>query len=88
MFKPMKRKKCFFHKISEDEAIVYNPDTKYVHVLNQTASFVWQHCDGSNSIDDILKNMKKGFDISSNERSVQSDISKIVNRFKELELVK
>jgi hypothetical protein len=38
-----------------DEVLVYDLDTNKAHCLNQSAAFVWRSCNGTNSIDDIVR---------------------------------
>ena len=38
-----------------DEVLVFDLETNKAHCLNETAAFVWQACDGNNSVADITK---------------------------------
>lgn len=38
----------------EDEMILYNPEEDQVHLLNTTAAAVYDLCDGSNTVKDII----------------------------------
>jgi hypothetical protein len=38
-----------------DEVLVYDLDTNKAHCLNQSAAFVWNSCNGSNSVGDIVR---------------------------------
>jgi hypothetical protein len=37
----------------EEGALLYNPDTNTVTVINPTGLFIWQRCDGENSLEQI-----------------------------------
>lgn len=37
----------------DDEVVVYDPETKQAHSLNRVAVAVWNHADGSQTIDDL-----------------------------------
>ena len=37
-----------------DGALVFNPDTDQIRVLNPTGFFIWQLCDGSRDLDGIV----------------------------------
>ena len=37
------------------EVLVYDLDTNRAHCLNESAALVWQSCDGTNSVRDIVK---------------------------------
>jgi hypothetical protein len=45
-----------------DGALLFNPDTNQVLVLNSTGLFVWKHCDGSRDFKAILTAVKDAFD--------------------------
>ena len=38
-----------------DEILVYDMETNKAHCLNQTAAFVWESCNGQNSVADITR---------------------------------
>lgn len=42
-----------------DEVLVYDLNSNKAHCLNQTAAFVWNHCDGLNSVADIVSRFEK-----------------------------
>jgi len=46
----------------EDGALLFNPDTNQVKVINSTALFIWRQCDGSHSLQSILKDLNQEFD--------------------------
>ena len=35
----------------------------YIHKLNQSASFVWEQCDGESTLEEIAKRMTEAFEI-------------------------
>jgi hypothetical protein len=39
----------------EEETLIYDVDTDKAHCLNQTASLIWKHCDGTSSVTQICK---------------------------------
>jgi len=38
-----------------DEVLVYDLNSNKAHCLNQSAAFVWKSCDGTNSVEDIVR---------------------------------
>jgi len=48
----------------ENETLVYDLRAGEAHCLNETAAFVWNSCDGSNSITDIAKLIENQYKIS------------------------
>jgi len=51
------------YRIIEGEAILINPETGIVFVLNQTGSFLWQQFDGKKSIREIAENVQQTFTV-------------------------
>jgi len=45
-----------------DGALVFNPDTDQIKVLNQTGFFIWQLCDGSHDKEGIVRCVRESFD--------------------------
>jgi len=46
----------------EDGALLFNPDTNQVRVLNATAVFLWHLCDGSKGVGDMVAALKTQFE--------------------------
>ena len=44
------------------ELLVYDRDLNKAHCLNQTAAFIWNHCDGATSVGRIAGLLEKEFD--------------------------
>lgn len=82
---PIKKDKIIFRDIG-DEAVLYNSQTKAIHVLNKTSSMVWEYCDGKHNIEMIEKKIRDKFD-ASNVPDVKNDIRDILNQFSELGLI-
>jgi hypothetical protein len=38
-----------------DEVLVYDLETNKAHCLNQSAAMIWKSCDGTNSVEDIVR---------------------------------
>jgi len=45
----------------EDGALVFNPDTDRILVLNPTGFFIWQQCDGSRTLAEIVQTVADNF---------------------------
>jgi hypothetical protein len=52
--KPNKKADLIIERL-HDEIIIYDPITLNVHCLNGTAAFIWQLCNGDNSVEDIIR---------------------------------
>ncbi|MDM7992499.1 MAG: PqqD family peptide modification chaperone [Candidatus Fermentibacter sp.] len=60
----------------EDGALLFNPDTSEVRVLNATGLFVWRMCDGV-SEDDLVSALSEAFDSVPPGR-VREDVDRFV----------
>ena len=45
-----------------DGALIFNPDTDQIRVLNPTGFFIWKLCDGSRDMDGITLALKEFFE--------------------------
>jgi hypothetical protein len=45
-----------------DGALLFNPDTNQIRVINSTGLFIWKHCDGKKDLPAIVTALKKTFD--------------------------
>lgn len=45
-----------------DGALLFNPDTNQIRVINTTGLFIWKHCDGKKDLPAIISAMKKAFE--------------------------
>lgn len=70
----------------EDEVLIM--DTAYqkkAHSLNSTASFIWEHCNGSNSVDDIAKLLSENYETNL-DQSIE-DVNEVINQLKSFDLL-
>jgi hypothetical protein len=58
----------------EGEVVAYSPKSTKGYHLNATAAWVWKHCDGKHSVDDLAALMREEFDCA--QADVPSDIEK------------
>lgn len=67
-----------------EETVLYNPDTRKIHILNNTALFIWQLCDGRHSIEDISAAVVAKFCQKGNEKDekrIEQDVRSIIDNF-------
>lgn len=67
------------------ETILYNPDTKKVHILNATALLIWQLCDGHHALEQIVENLIEKFFQrvdKRDEKNIEQDVRSILNDFR------
>jgi hypothetical protein len=62
----------------QDGALLFNPDTNRVEVLNSTGLFIWQQCGAAHTLDEILAEVKKAFD-EVPENQVAEDVQKFID---------
>jgi hypothetical protein len=68
----------------DEETMLYDPDTKHVHILNKTALLVWQFCDGRHSIEDVVAAIAKSCFLIPEQRDgnrIEQDVRSIINDF-------
>jgi hypothetical protein len=68
--KPLARKEGLVIQELPDEVLVYDLERDRAHCLNQTAAFVWQHCDGRTSAGEIARSLGKKVNAPVDEKVV------------------
>jgi hypothetical protein len=58
----MRNPDVVLHEEDPDGALVFNPDTDQIKVLNQTGFFVWRLCDGGHDMERIIARVRETFD--------------------------
>ena len=67
------------------ETVVLDRRLRRIHQLNQTASFIWERCDGRHAVADIAAQMARDFDV--NLETAQRDAASAVARLAEAGLL-
>jgi hypothetical protein len=49
-------------EVDEDGALLFNPDTNRVRVVNRTGLFIWNLCEKGSDLPSILAGLKETFD--------------------------
>lgn len=57
----MKNPDVVVREEDEDGALIFNPDTDQIRVLNPTGFFIWNLCDGSNDLNGMILAVKNTF---------------------------
>ena len=68
-----------------DEFILLDNASGQVHQLNVTASFIWEKCNGDNSIEDIASALTEAFELTQ-QQAVQ-DVRTVLEDFQSKSLV-
>ena len=58
----MKNPDVVVHEEDPDGALVFNPDTDQIRVLNQTGFYIWKLCDGSHDMKSLVASVRESFD--------------------------
>ncbi len=64
-----------------DGALLFNPDTNQIRVINTTGFFIWKHCDGKKDMPAIVSALKKTFD-GVPEAEVETQVNDFLNDMK------
>ena len=69
----------------DNEVLIFDKKDNKIHQLNETASFIWEKCDGINSIDVIVSELVSDFNISLEE--AEKDVLNTLSLFRENHLL-
>lgn len=70
----------------ENEIAVLKSDGRTVHILNETAAYIWEMCDGNHDPDEIAASICTHFDVAFAE--AKSDVYKALSELEELNILK
>ena len=62
------------------ETIVYDTTNHRVHCLNETASLIWQHCDGQTSVEQIANRLSRRLRAPADEDVVRLGLHELNDR--------
>lgn len=74
---PKARRSHLVIKELASETLVYDESNHQAHCLNQTATFVWKHCDGRRSIATLARLMEKEMHAAVSEQTVRFAIKQL-----------
>jgi len=77
------QKKGILSRVIGDETMLYNPDAGCVHIINKTAAFVWDSCNGCRSPGEIAGLLHDAYEAAGGT-DLESDVIEILNSFAEL----
>ena len=84
MDKPLRRSDVRERKVGT-EYMLYDTFGRVIHVLNETAQFIWQRCDGEHSVSDIIAEAIEIYDVS--EEQARSEIEECLETFRKLSVI-
>jgi hypothetical protein len=74
-----RRRRSASTEILDGEAVVYSEETAALHVLNPSATVIWQSLDGEVSLGDLATELSEAFDVA--YEIVLADVLKLVGEF-------
>lgn len=83
--KPVDKTAHLAWRIIEGQAFIVNTKTSHLHELNMTATFVWEHIDGKNGIDELAKLLSGEYDIDPS--AAAKDVSELLGTLRKDGLV-
>jgi len=72
-------------RIIEGETVILNREAGVLHRLNPTASFIWECCDGSAGVDDIVARCVHAYAVDF--MTCRNDVSETVLKLESLNLL-
>jgi hypothetical protein len=78
--RPVRRQGIFLQDIGR-EALLYSVRGKIFHVLNPTARFIWELCDGEHTIEDMEQAIRNRFSLTK-EYDIAGDILQALKLFR------
>lgn len=79
MMKPFRKQNIFVWDIGR-ETLLYRAEVKAFHLLNPTARFILELCDGEHTVEDMEQEIKLKFS-TSHEHDVVGDIQQMIDLF-------
>ncbi len=79
------RRTEFEERVVEGEMVVMDKESEQIHQLNQTASFIWQRCDGEHDRQQIAEELAEAFDVDA--ETAQQDVADALEKLEEIGLL-
>ncbi len=72
-----RRNEAILARVLEDEVVLFDPQTNKIHSLNPTAFFLWEHCDGERTSDQLVTLVCRRFDVAADRAAI--DVSRLLD---------
>jgi hypothetical protein len=79
------RRTEFEERVVEGEMVIMDKESEQIHQLNQTASFIWQRCDGEHDRQQIAEELAEAFDVDA--ETAQQDVADTLEKLEEIGLL-
>lgn len=70
---------------ADEESILYDAKENKIHILNRVGAFIWNLCDGENSLEDISSAVTETFEVD--EETAQKDIKEFIEELQGMDLL-
>jgi hypothetical protein len=80
-----KRRSDVSVRVIEGETVVFDRQAGRVHQLNQTASYIWERCDGTCRVMDLTHQLTQDFDVD--RTTAANDVAAIILQLQGLNLL-
>lgn len=80
-----KRRTEFEERTVEGEMVVVDPESEKIHQLNETASFIWQRCDGDHDRQQIAEELATAFEVDA--ETAEQDVAQALEKLEEIGLL-
>ena len=81
----LRRRSDLVFRNIEGETVILNREAGVLHRLNPTASFIWEHCDGSSGVSDIVAQLANAYNVDFT--TCHKDVSETVIKLESLNLL-
>lgn len=85
MNKVPQRRDDFIWRVIDGEAFILSDNGRKIITLNKVASFIWQQCDGSDSVGHILDLIMERFDVE--KTRAEQDLTALMNEMYKEKLI-
>jgi hypothetical protein len=72
-------------RVIEGEMVVLDRGHGQIHQFNQTASFIWERCDGQRTLHDIARQLVENFAVDFS--TALCDVTKVIGELEKLNLL-
>lgn len=80
-----KRRSDLNIRMVDGETIVLDRSSGFVHQLNQTASYIWECCDGTSTIAAMVTQIAEAFDVAL--ETAETDVVRVIDQLRQLNLL-
>jgi Coenzyme PQQ synthesis protein D (PqqD) len=69
----------------DGEVVIISPEDSQVHELNETASLIWKHADGTHGLEEITAQVAAVYDVA--PEAARTDVAELIAQLDEKRLL-